>query len=180
MLTDRVLQVFEAAGLFDDHPSVDVVQWWDRLAADGWSAIDSARLERGRAAERRSFEHEESRLAAAGCPKSPVWMSLDDNQVGYDIASWVQRGAEWVPLLIEVKSTAAQVPAFYLSRPEYETCVAAKTPYCVHLWTAAGGPLVVAREAIVSGAPQDGRVGAWSVAYYSLDAGVAEAPERDR
>jgi len=168
LLNDRVQQVFEAAGLFDEVPAAEVVEWWDRLASIGWSELDYARLARGREAERRSLEYEIQRLEAEHCPYRPAWVSLDDNQAGYDIASWLREGDDWDVLPIEVKSTVKNIPEFHLSRAEYKACVTARGSYRFHIWTGSGGPHIADREAVIAGAPRDGTFGEWCDAFFRL------------
>lgn len=165
-LSPNVLQVFEAARLFDAEPSQDVVEWWDGLGAAGWSELDAAKLARGRNAERQSFEFEIRRLADAECQLRPTWVSIDDNQAGYDIASWDFDGESWMPLPIEVKSTVGRLPVFRLSRGEFDAAVKMTGQYRFHVWANRTELFIYERDQIISGAPSDGTSSRWKDAEF--------------
>lgn len=159
--------VFIHSGLFDAIPSEDVVAWWDRLALPLWTTPNGAFLELGRAAERRSFLRELERLKIEGCGLSPRWVSLDDNSVGYDIASWTKTGDTWSPLLIEVKSTTGRNPEFYLSRNEFRAAASARSEFLIHVW-AAGELHVYHRDQVLTWAPADGEHSRWEKALFEI------------
>jgi len=175
LLSANLEDVLVNAELFDDAPSIEVVEWWDRVASFGWSELDARRLAQGRGAERRSYEREVSRLDAEGCPFPVRWVSLDDNQAGYDIASWERVGTTWSVALVEVKSTSGTVPQFFLSRPEFNACVSARSLYRIHVWTSGERLCVVDRDFVMTGAPADGAASEWREAYFRLDDSVQAA-----
>src|SRR5262249_19990860 len=109
-------QCFRSAGLLEDVISLEVMEWWDAAAARMRSIRDNEAMKRARAAEQLSLEYEAKRLRTLCIPKSPVWMSLEDNTVGYDILSYDVGELEPITRLIEVKSTIASPLRFFLSR----------------------------------------------------------------
>src|SRR5258708_614499 len=95
---------FRCARLLDDPPSIETVSWWDRLQSTGRQISESATMERARDAERLSLTFESRRWPKLGINKMPVWMSIEDNTVGYDILSFDLGEVEPIARLIEVKS----------------------------------------------------------------------------
>ena len=167
-LSENVDQVFETAGLFDSPPSLEVVDWWDGLASVGWSQLDQQNLTRGREAEWKSLEYERERLRALGCPNEPRWVSVDDNQAGYDIATWESLNQEWELLPLEVKSTVKPAPEFHLSRYEFDTCKSMQRGYRFHVWTNNDVLYIFEREAIISLAPTDSDQSQWQDAVFKF------------
>ena len=127
-------QCFRSAGLLEDPISVEVMEWWDSTAARMRHTRDNEVMKRAREAERLSLEHETKRLQRLNIPSVPVWMSIEDNTVGYDILSYDAGGIEPVNRLIEVKSTVVSPLQFFLSRNEWDTAVKFGERYFFHVW----------------------------------------------
>jgi hypothetical protein len=127
-------QCFRAAGLLEDPPSSNVVDWWDRMADRARIVSDRDKMVRARTAERLSLNHEIKRLKEMGVLLSPVWMAIEDNTAGYDILSYDPGQFEPISRLIEVKSTISKPIRFYLTRHEWETALKFGDRYFFHVW----------------------------------------------
>ncbi len=127
-------QCFRSAGLLEESISAEVMEWWDLTAARMRQLRDYESMKRARAAERLSLEHETKRLKQLEIRNEPVWMSLEDNTVGYDILSYDVGVSEPINRLIEVKSTVISPLRFFLSRNEWETAAKFGERYFFHVW----------------------------------------------
>lgn len=127
-------QCFAAAGLLDNPPSRTTVEWWDQTSGLARMIADGIRMEQARAAELKSLDHEIARLAALGITTPPQWAAIEDNKLGYDILSFEQGVTGPVAKVIEVKSTIASPPRFYVTRNEWDTCVKMGAAYHFHVW----------------------------------------------
>jgi hypothetical protein len=127
-------QCFREAGLLIEPPTLEIIAWWDRVAAAARAAADQIKLERARIAEQLSLEHEVKRLKAIGIERRPIWISVEDNTAGYDILSYDPNPVEATNRLIEVKSTIASPLRFRLTRHEWETACSFGKPYHFHIW----------------------------------------------
>ena len=132
-LSRDVSQCFREAGLLDPMPDKKTIDWWDELSAFVRGRNETERMLRARYAERLSIEHETRRLACLGIKKKPVWVSLEDNSIGYDVLSYKWKGPYIVSRLIEVKSTVSNV--FYISRNEWNNAATSKDQTVFHIWT---------------------------------------------
>jgi hypothetical protein len=158
------MQCFREAGLLIDPPTPDVIEWWDRVNGNTRLAGEQIKLERARAAERLSLEHESKRLAALGIPHKPQWISIEDNTAGYDVLSYDLGPVEPVNRLIEVKSTIASPLRFFLTRNEWEKASEFGQAYHFHIWDLqAQPPRQYQRTAadIAPHAPTDNERGEW-------------------
>jgi hypothetical protein len=162
-LTQDELQTFRSAGLFDEHPPADVVEWWDSFAALMRSAEDERLNAQGRHAERLSLEYERKRLAALGIAEEPHWTALDDNSAGYDIQSFELTAYGLKNLLIEVKSSQRTPPRMILSRGEWNAAVQYGDTYTFHLWKLPSEELLVKPVSeIAAHIPEDQGSGCWT------------------
>ena len=127
-------QCFEAAGLFVDMPTREVLTWWDTLAQTARAAENDGRLQQGREAEQLTMSFERERLARLGIARSPRWIALDDNTAGYDVQSFDVGTVEPISKLIEVKSCAREAVEIFISCNEWETAVASAPHYFFHIW----------------------------------------------
>ncbi|MDE0331233.1 MAG: DUF3883 domain-containing protein [Nitrospinae bacterium] len=126
-------QCFREAGLFDETPNDEAIEWWDRVAALIRGLSDIEKMKRARLAERLSFEHERRRIKDLGICQQPKWVSLEDNSLGYDILSY-DRNAEGriVARLVEVKSKLSD--SIFLTRNEWESAFGAAQRTVIHVW----------------------------------------------
>ena len=128
-LDDNILQCFEEAGLTKGHDT-DVVEWWDRLAANYRGVGSYRNTEIGRQGERLSCEYELSRTG-----EWPNWIALEQAEAGYDLVSQVSR-EDKSRLVIEVKTTTRdwKYAKFFMSRNEWDVLYNQHPRALVHLW----------------------------------------------
>lgn len=134
------LTVFQAAGLAESPPELDVVGWWDEIAGHARLAVDVAKMAQARQAEALTIEHERERLKRLGIDREPEWPGLDDNFAGYDVLSFDHGTHGHVNRLIEVKSTVASTPRFILSRGEWKQAEKSGEAYHFHAWDMSQDP----------------------------------------
>jgi hypothetical protein len=159
---------FRCAKLLDDPPSMETVAWWDRLQARGREVSQSATMERARGAEKLSLDFESRRLTKLGIDKPPVWMSIEDNTVGYDILSFDIGEAEPIAKLIEVKSFLG-ARRFYVTRNEWNTAIKFGARYVFHIWDMQTTTVVEKSvQQVTSQIPSDRQGGIWSEAIIQL------------
>ena len=135
-LSSDEAQCFREAGLLDETPDNDAIQWWDDIATLVRGEVDARKMERARLAERLSYEYELNRIATLGIDRAPKWMSLEDNSLGYDILSYDVSAGEIINLLIEVKSTLSDT--IILTRGEWANAESAPDKTRFHVWKLPG------------------------------------------
>ena len=158
--------VFLAAGLMDNPPPIEVVQWWDDVSGHARLFIDQIKMEQARAAELLTIEHERWRLNNLSITKEPEWPGLDDNYAGYDVLSYDLGPHGLVNRMIEVKSTTASPLRFYVTRNEWNKAKQASLTYFFHVWNMDKDPEVLHVRTVADIAPHiptDNGKGAWSV-----------------
>jgi len=133
-LTRDEVQCFRTAGLLEEPPTPNVIAWWDRIATQSRQITDAARMEQARRAEALSFKFEQHRLRSLGIDREPRWTAVEDNQAGYDIHSFDRGTSEPVARLIEVKSTIANPPRFFLTKNEWGHAEQFDSVYHFHVW----------------------------------------------
>jgi len=162
-LTQNELQTFRSAGLFDETPPSDVVEWWDAFASLMRSADDQRKNAQGRHGERLSLDYERKRLAGLGICEEPKWVALDDNSAGYDIQSYDLTEYGLKNRLIEVKSSQRSSPRMILTRGEWDFAAKFGESYTFHLWQLPSEELIVLTVADISQhIPEDAGKGRWS------------------
>jgi hypothetical protein len=140
---DDLRQVFNCAGLLGLPPGATIVEWWDRLAAETRSGLDTIKVGRGRAAEQWTLETERQRLLAAGrADLHPTWVGFEDNTAGYDVRSYTIHAQGAALRAIEVKSYSGSQLRFLMSRSEWDTAAKLRDSYVVHLWSTDSRELV--------------------------------------
>lgn len=168
-LGENEVQCIREAGLFDEIPDDDAIEWWDRVAALMRGAADIKKMERVRLAERLSLEHERERLKSLGIVREPQWVSLEDNTLGYDILSYDLAAGHIVSRLIEVKSTLSDT--VYLTCNEWKNARSAPARTFFHVWKL---PEKKFQEIPVAGMephiPQDCGQGHWQNVAVTLSA----------
>ena len=132
-LADDQIQCFRDAGLLDDVPDDDALAWWDRLADLMRGTADSEKMQRARHAERLSLEFEVNRTRSLGISKTPKWVALEDNSLGYDILSYdIDPEGLVVTRLVEVKSRLSD--AVFITRHEWDSASGAAQRSVLHVW----------------------------------------------
>ncbi|MGV1005695.1 MAG: DUF3883 domain-containing protein [Candidatus Nanopelagicales bacterium] len=96
-----------------------------------WSDIDNKRRAVGERAEHYSMQLERSR--GVGAIDRIVWVSRDDDDLGYDIEVKNVDSRER-PRLVEVKGTSGRTVQFLLSSNEYDVAATAGESYEVQFW----------------------------------------------
>lgn len=135
--------LFRQAGILDDPPSDDFVEWWDTLTGEFRLIVDIGKLLQGRKAERLTLAVEEQRLAKEGISEKLRWVGLDDNTKGYDVLSFEWSDGSVVNKLIEVKSTIASPLRYRVTRNEWEQANRSRTTYVFHIWDMAQNPPIL-------------------------------------
>lgn len=157
------IQCFRSAGLLEDPPTRPIISWWDRVAAIARLRSDQEKMVRARQAEEMSLVYESKRLRQLGIDQMPVWMSIEDNTVGYDIQSFDHGSEGPVTRLIEVKSTIASPLRFILTRNEWENAQKYGTAYHFHVWDLQGPQLHERTTAeVLPHVPTDNERGKWA------------------
>lgn len=168
-LSIHEVQCFDAAGLFSQPPTAEILKWWDALAQGVRATDDAKLLEQGRLAEQLTMEYETNRLSDLGITNRPRWISLDDNAAGYDVHSYDKGPLEPVAKLIEVKSTVRRPREIFLTRNEWQTALAMAPNYYFHIWTLPERQLVELTTAdIEPNIPVERGNGSWQTVKVTL------------
>ncbi len=159
--------IFSAAGLTDNPPSVEVVRWWDEVSGHARLIIDQVYMEQARKAELLTLGRERKRLASIGIKKEPEWPGLDDNYAGYDVLTYDLGEYGLKNRMIEVKSTIASPLRFLLSRNEWDKAKEAPSAYLFHIWDLKQSPEVLHIRTVTEIEPHiplDSEKGKWKIA----------------
>ena len=127
---DDVKTCFLDAGLMERPPTREVVAWWDEISDIIYGQKSHLKTGIGRQGEQLTLSFEAFRTG-----RSAAWMSIESNQLGYDVLSVVAAQHE-EPLLIEVKTSATAFSSAlaYITRHEWE--VAQRSPhYQFYFWS---------------------------------------------
>lgn len=125
--SSEVAQVFVEAEL-SHGTDVEVVAFWDSLAARARGQKNSRLTAIGREGERLTITHEEARTG-----RMPKWVAIDNNEDGYDVLSVMGTG-DLRQLSIEVKaSTMGHGGAFHITHNEWERSQEVEN-HLFHLW----------------------------------------------
>jgi hypothetical protein len=115
--------------------STSALTWWDDIAAIVRSTGDAERLRIGREGEILTLEYEAQRLQGIGrADLRPFWVSVEDNSLGYDVRSFDISDDHVSSLFIEVKTSYAQPPKFFLSRSEWQHALILGANYALYFW----------------------------------------------
>ncbi|MGE4397368.1 MAG: DUF3883 domain-containing protein [Sulfurimonas sp.] len=135
-LTDypNIRQCFRNAHLFDENPSIEIINWWDNLSQLFRAEEDIKKVQIGRKGEKLSYEYEKKRLQDLSIEKLPKWIALEDNNVGYDIKSFNLGKYGLINKLIEVKTCSTNDITIYLTKHEWKKALEFKTEYYFHIW----------------------------------------------
>lgn len=163
--------VFSAAGLMKDPPSIQVVLWWDSVAGFARMLGDLEKMEQARVAEALTMDHERRRLQGLGIDKEPEWKGLDDNFAGYDVLSYDPGEFGTTNRMIEVKSTIASPPRFVVTRPEWDQAEKIGPSYLFHVWDMQKTPPILYERTsaqVSAHIPSDNEKGKWKAAEIPL------------
>jgi len=156
------VQCLEQARLMKGH-SDDVLDWWDSISFFVREIRGETTRDTGRKGESMSLNHELKRLNTD--PSSPTLIpeivSLDDNTLGYDVRSFLERD---IPerLFIEVKASA-QGHTFFLTRNEWNVCQKHRNRFLLHHWIIPQKKLNVYKPAdLERHVPDDRGAGQWT------------------
>lgn len=158
------MSLFRQAGLLEEPPDDDTVDWWAGLSGAIRQQADKQRNDRARAAERLSLQHETERLRGLGVDVRPRWMAVEDNTVGYDILSYEVGQYGLINKLIEVKSTIASPLRFYVTRNEWESALRYGEAFWFQIWDMNRTPPVLYVRSVADVAPHipaDNKKGKW-------------------
>lgn len=168
-LNSNEVQCLEAAGLFSQTLTPEILHWWDELTQEVRAADDSKRLEQGRVAEMLTIDYETHRLSQLGITNRPRWISLDDNTAGYDVHSYEKGPVEPVAKLIEVKSSSRKPSEIFLTRNEWDTAIERAPHYRFHIWTLPEQKLIeLTPDDIAAHIPPDQGNGRWQIVKITL------------
>lgn len=162
LLSPDEQQCLASARLLDPNPPDHVVAWWDELAAMFRVEANKENSDTGRLGEKLSLHFECQRLRTAGLTNlSPRWVSIDDNSLGYDIASF-ETDAIRSPRFIEVKASNTSPPQFFITRNEWRAATRLQSRYVFHVWELPNGRLAeLSTGAMAVHIPVDSGFGAW-------------------
>jgi hypothetical protein len=161
-----IAQVFVEAGLAHG-TEVEVVEFWDELAARA-RGQKGARLNAiGRAGERLTIERETRRTG-----RKPKWVSIDSNADGYDVLS-VAGPSDGRHLSIEVKATKIGLAgSFHLTANEWERALVSDL-HVFHLWDMSSSCPALAeitRTDVAPHVPADRGRGQWEAVEIPFEA----------
>lgn len=156
--------VFYAAGLAQEPPTRELVEWWDEISGIARMVSDQNYMEQARIAEMLTIEHETKRLQGLGINQPPIWKGLDDNFAGYDVLSYDMGEFGTINKMIEVKSTTSSPLKFTLSRNEWTQALKFDAAYIFHIWDMAKSPPILhvrTVSQVLPHIPTDNEKGAW-------------------
>ncbi len=166
--TENTLQCLREAGGMSADIDSDTLRWWDSLAAQARADSDIKKMENARKAEKLSYDYEIRRTRSLGIRYTPLWVSLEDNSVGYDILSFDLVGGTTRRMMIEVKSTTSNT--VYITRNEWRNAEAAKGFSLFHIWRLPEAKLLtVTPEILQAHIPVDSGSGQWQQASIAVD-----------
>jgi len=165
--SSEIAQVFTEAGLAYgiEH---EIVEFWDDLAALARGQKNCRLSAIGRHGERLSIAYEEARTG-----QKPKWISVDNNEDGYDILSIVSN-TDRRYISIEVKaSTMGLSGRLYLTRNEWERSQESDN-HTFHIWNIQdlASPLlaIITPEQLEEHVPTDSGCGVWKSVEIPLTA----------
>ena len=161
------VQCFTVAGLFEAVPDADSISWWDEMAALVRGAEESERMIQAREAEFLSLEYEKARLETLSINREPLWVSLEDNTLGYDILSYDKGSNGVVNRLIEVKRTASN--SIFVTRNEWNNALSARQNYLFHIWHMPSRKFIeYSVKSMKTNIPKDQGTGVWQNVFVNL------------
>lgn len=130
-LTINEKQCFKNAGLIEELPTKEAIEWWDSIKETLRDKDKNKKIKIGRLAEEMSFYYEKEKLKKYELNHKVIWKSAYDDMLGYDILSCDNVGKE---KYIEVKKSSSSIDRFILTRNEWNRALGKKNSYFIHLW----------------------------------------------
>lgn len=163
----EVRRCFDQAGLFAEAKPGDVADWWYDLNHQMRGFLNLDNMMQGRKAEEKTLELETAECLRLGITAAPIWKSLDNNTLGFDIQSYRPSGNEFpTNLLIEVKSSSRNPPVAIISREECLKAKTSKDAYRFYVWHVIDGNpkhlSIWTYDMIEEHIPQDRGKGIWT------------------
>ncbi|QUF65359.1 protein NO VEIN domain-containing protein [Bacillus atrophaeus] len=135
LLSEDSTQCLQYAGLLEENPTEDVINWWEEISKIFRIINEEQKLEIGREGEKRTLQLEKQRLIDNGMNKEPKWIALEDNTVGYDILSYRKNlDNELYEIKIEVKACSYSPTHLILTRNEWKTALENESTYFFQIW----------------------------------------------
>ena len=136
-----------------------MVEFWDALAARARGQTDDRLLAIGREGERLTINHEKQRTGS-----EPKWISIENNQDGYDVLSIVDT-KDRRQLSIEVKaSKLGRAGIIHITRNEWQRALDSQS-HVFHIWDLSDATslelAVVGREHLEDHVPLNRGDGKW-------------------
>jgi hypothetical protein len=166
-----VLQCFSYAGLLDDAPDTDALEWWDAQVELLRASSNQHLKVRGRIGERLTLEYERRRLSDLGIEVKPKWTALDDEWAGYDVLSFeLDSTGRLKNRLIEVKACSSKPLRIFITRNEWRRALEARDAYVFQIWYLPTQLMVeLTWEDIDVNIPVDKGLGTWSEVMVEIE-----------
>ena len=134
-ISENFRQVFTDAGLDlkidNSEEGKEIRDWWMNMQEFVRNLIKEKQLEAGDDGESKTFEYEIKRLSDLSINKEPVWESVHDQLLGYDVQSWDKNLNK---IFIESKASSKSSGEFHFSRYAWISAKKEKEKYYVYLW----------------------------------------------
>jgi hypothetical protein len=128
-LNPDTVQCFDDANLLDNY-NPDIIEWWIEISSYIYDKSEFKNFSIGIYGEKLSLKYEETRVGI-----KPKWISIDNNNCGYDILSQVSK-KDKNQLIIEVKTSRSPWKSafFYITQNEW-LVLSIKKNAVLHLWS---------------------------------------------
>ena len=134
-LTENFRQLFTDAGLdlkiTNSEENLEVRDWWLNMSEFVRNLIKEKQMESGNDGESKTFEYEQIKLSKLNIKKEPVWESIHDQLLGYDIQSWDKKLNK---IFIESKASSKANGEFNFSRYAWTSAKKEKNNYYIYVW----------------------------------------------
>ena len=134
-INENFRQVFYDAGLdqkiTNSEEGLEIRDWWIEMQEFVRGLIKERQMQTGNDGESKSFEFEQKRLKKLNIKENPVWVSIHDHLLGYDIQSWDKDLKE---IYIESKASSNANGEFHFSRYAWISAKKEQDKYYIYLW----------------------------------------------
>lgn len=163
-------QCFAFAEVDSGH-SPDVVAWWDSISELARLQEDLRKVQTGRDGELKTLVYETQLLTGTGL--EPKWISIENNNAGYDVQSWMfnHTTGDFTQKFIEVKATVLEIQSlqFFLSAGEANFAARNSGSWELHYWRPMShDPVILKWENIKPNIPFNQGSGEWRNAKIDL------------